>query len=248
MIELHDLHFSWPDNKPSLRGLSFRIAAGEKVALLGANGSGKSTLLKVLDALVFASHGHWVFEGRAVTAALSRDATWARAFRRRVGLVFQDPSAMFFNPTVHDEIAYGPRRLGQPDAEARAEHWAACLGLQGLAARVPHALSGGQKQKLALAAVLALEPELLLLDEPAAHLDSASTGWLIDELAAEPRTVVLCTHSLALAQAVAQRALVLGSQGQLVFDGPLKNLLAEKAVMEDAQLAVASRCGHRGVS
>lgn len=236
MVELEGAAFGWPDAAPVWSGVSLRIAPGEKLVLLGANGGGKSTLLQLLDALVFPSAGSYRYDGEAVTPARARRTDWARRFRREVGLLFQHPEAMLFNPTVRDEIGYGPRRLGLPDAEARIADWAARLRIDHLLDKPPFLLSGGEKQRLALACVLVMEPRLLLLDEPLAHLDPRTARWLLDWLAQSPATVVTSTHQLASAPQLGARALVLAG-GRLAYDGPLAGALADKALLVQADLA-----------
>lgn len=248
MIELDGVSFAWPgatgDAAPAFCGLDLRIAAGEKVVLLGANGCGKSTLLKLLDGLLAPTQGTYRYDGMPVTPARLRDRQRGRAFRAEVALLFQHPEAMLFNPTVFDEVAYTPRRLGLPDAEARARRWIGALGLQDLAALPPFDLSGGEKQKVALAAVLALEPRLLLLDEPSASLDPRTTGWLIDTLIDTPATVIVSTHNLSLAGELGERCLVLGENRRLIHDGPVAAALADLDLLERANLAHRHRHRH----
>jgi cobalt/nickel transport system ATP-binding protein len=247
MIELSDIRFAWPEAPPVLDGLSLRVREGEKLVLLGANGSGKSTLLKLLNGLVAPQAGTYRYCGEEIGPARLKEAAFARRFRSEVVLLFQHPEAMLFNPTVRDEVAYGPRRLGLPDAEARAERWLAALGLGALAERPPFALSGGQKQKVALAAILALEPRLLLLDEPVSSLDPRASGWLVDFLLDCGKTVVVSTHNLSMAAELGERALVLGEGGRLLHDGPLQAALRDRALLEAANLVHRHRHRHDGV-
>jgi len=225
MIELDEVELGWPDTPTVISGLSLKIAAGEKIALLGPNGCGKSTLLQMLAGLVFPQQGTYRYCGQVVTRTRLRKHGGAADFRRDVGLVFQHSEAMFFNATVHDEIAWGPRRLDWSDAETRAAHWAQELGLTALLEQPPHRLSGGEKQRLALACVLILEPKLLLLDEPTANLDPRTVGWLCDYLLSLGTTVILSTHNLGVAAEVTNRALVLDRGSGLLADGPSEHVL-----------------------
>jgi len=152
---------------------------------------------------------------------------------------------MLFNATVLDEIAWGPRRLGWPDTDARALRWARQLKLDALLDHPPHSLSGGEKQKLALACVLVLEPDLLLLDEPSANLDPASVGWLCDYLLDVKATVVMSTHSIGLAAELADRCIVLERDTGIVFDGALKQMLDDPGLLVRAGLAYRHRHRHR---
>lgn len=246
LLELDNACFAWPDELVCLNGISLAIQPGEKVVLLGANGGGKSTLLKLLNALVFPQQGKLRWEGVELDRSALRQRDLARDFRRRCALLFQHPEAMLFNPTVRDEIAYGPRQLGLSDIDARVERWATALKLTPLLDKPPFLLSGGQKQKLALACLLALDPDLLLLDEPAASLDPATVGWLIDTVLDSSRAVVVTTHNLSLAAELGERALVLGPSGKLLFDGPVEHALHDLALLEAANLTHQHRHRHGG--
>lgn len=241
-IELDQVSVGWPGETPALRDLTLRIDAGDKLVLLGANGCGKSTLLKLLDGLVFPARGSCRYEGVTLTPSQMRDRAWVRRFRQEVVLLFQQPDAMLFNATVLDEIAYGPRRLGLVDAEERARHWARELRLDALLDKAPFHLSGGEKQKVALAAVLVLEPRVLLLDEPTANLDPFTSGWLADHLLDTRATVVTSTHDLSLASELGERCLVISPQG--FHEGRVDDVLANLALLEGAGLAHRHRHRH----
>lgn len=246
MIELSGISHRY-NGTPALVGIDLTIAAGEKVVLLGANGTGKSTLLKILDGLIRPDEGIYRYKGEVIDLKRLKDAAMKRRFRAEVALLFQNPDAMLFNPTVYDEIAFGPRQLGLSDVDARVRHWARVMGLTPYLERLPFSLSGGEKQKLALAALLAVEPELLLLDEPAAALDPRSTGWLIDFLAALPCTVLTTTHNLSLAPELGSRALVLGEDHRLIHDGPIEPFLNDMDKLLAANLVHSHRHRHGGL-
>lgn len=235
MLELDRVTFGWSEDQPVIEELSLKIREGDRVVILGANGCGKSTLLKLMNGLATPHSGSIAYRGAAPAG---------RAFRAECALLFQHPEAMLFNPTVKDEIAYGPRQLGLPDAETRAARWAEALGLAGRLDTPPFLLSGGEKQKLALACLLAIEPKLLLLDEPSASLDPATVGWLIDTLLDAPATVVAATHNLSLAAELGSRCLVLGQRGRLLYDGPIEAALGNLALLEEARLAHRHRHRH----
>jgi cobalt/nickel transport system ATP-binding protein len=245
MIEVDAVSVVLPTGRKVLDDLSFRLAAGEKVVLLGANGSGKSTLLKLLNGLVDADSGEVRWQGQAISRQLLREREFARAFRSRNVLLFQHPEAMLFNATVADEIAYGVRRLEASDREARVKHYAAALGLGDFMSLPPFELSGGEKQKLALAALLVLQPDCLLLDEPTAHLDPRAMAWLVDWLLDAPQAALISTHNLSLAREFANRCLVLGPHGRLLYDGPLADALKDIDLMVAANLAHRHRHRHR---
>jgi len=230
---------------PVLRDVSFGLAAGEHAILLGANGSGKSTLLQVLDGLLPVRAGVLRYDGRELDAAALRDRDFRRRFRAEVGLLFQDPAAMLFHATVADEIAFGPRQHGRDDAEDRARRWAEAVGVAELWERTPAELSRGEQQRVALAAVLVNEPRLLLLDEPTSALDPRSTGWLVDFLTDHPAAVLTATHNLSLAVELGDRALVLGEDGALVYDGDALALRDDHDVLLRANLVHTHRHRHR---
>lgn len=236
MIELSGVNFGWPDSDLALNDISFNLAAGEKVVLLGANGSGKSTLLKLLNGLVLPSAGFYRYCGDEMTAARVRERDWVRRFRQEVVLLFQHPDAMLFNPSVRDEIAYGPRKLGWGDAEARVAYWAKELHLQSILDKPPFSLSGGEKQKVALAAVLALDPKVILLDEPAASLDPGTAGWLVDFLLDTEASVVASMHNLSMAAEFGKRCLIIGEDRRLAYDGPIEEALSDPVLLERANL------------
>ncbi|HVR51588.1 MAG TPA: ABC transporter ATP-binding protein [Pseudorhodoferax sp.] len=241
-IELEQVAVGWPGQPPAVDGLSLTIAPGDKLVLLGANGCGKSTLLKLLNGLVFASAGQCRYDGVELTPAKLRERGFARRFRQEVALLFQQPDAMLFNPTVLDEIAYGPRRLGLPDADERARAQAGALRLDALLDKPPFQLSGGEKQKVALAAVLVLQPRVLLLDEPTANLDPRTAGWLAEHLLDTTATVVTSTHDLALADELGDRCLVFGPGW--FHAAPVHAVLADLPLLESAGLAHRHRHRH----
>jgi cobalt/nickel transport system ATP-binding protein len=227
-----------------LSGVSLTLAPGERAVLLGANGTGKSTLLKILDGLIDPAAGTVRYDGRAVDRAALRDPQFHQRFRREVVLLFQNPDTMLFNPTVFDEVAFGPRQLGLDDVDSRVQHWAAALGVTALLDRAPFGLSGGEKQRVCLAALLVLEPKVLLLDEPTANMDPRSTGWLIDFLADLGQTTLVTTHNLSLAGELGDRCLVLGEDHRLVYDGRIQEFLGDHDRLAAANLVHRHRHRH----
>lgn len=236
------------DGRPVLRDLTFGVARGERVVLLGVNGCGKTTLLRLLDGLVDPAAGEVRFAGdRLDFRALSAPA-FRRRFRGSVALLFQNVDAMLFNPTVADEIAFGPRQLGLPDPDGRVERWAGVFDLRPLLGRAPFELSGGEKKRVALAALLAADPEVLLLDEPTANLDPAWGGRLVD-LLTERRdlTVVSATHNLTVAEELGGRSILLGrDRPGLLFDGETRALLRDPMLLVRSGLAHRHRHSHGG--
>jgi cobalt/nickel transport system ATP-binding protein len=224
-----------------LRDVSFSVEPGERVVLLGVNGCGKTTLLKLLDGLVFPSRGLITYAGEPLDARALEDAEFRRRFRSEVVLLFQNVDAMLFNPSVADEIAFGPRQLGLPDADARVQHWSRVFEVDGFLDRPPFELSGGEKKRVALASLFAIGPRVLLLDEATANLDPASSARLVDFLAGlEGVTTLISTHNLTVAEELGSRAILLapGRSGAL-YDGPTA------ALVRDERLLIESGLAHR---
>ena len=244
MIAIESLHHDF-DGAPTLVDVSFELAPGEKTVLLGSNGCGKSTLLKILSGLLEPKSGRYRYDGQDVDAAALKDRAFQTRFRRETVLLFQNPDAMLFNPTVRDEIAFGPRQFGLDDSEGRAERWAAELGLGALMDRSPVTLSTGQKRLVCLAALLVLDPRVLLLDEPTASLDPRSTGWLVDFLQDLELTTLVATHNLSLATELGERCLVLGEDHRLLHDGDVLALRDDHDVLRRANLVHVHRHRHR---
>ena len=224
-----------------LAGLSFAIAPRERVVLLGVNGCGKTTLLKLLDGLLPPTGGGLRYDGRALDGRALAEAAFRRRFRSEVGFLFQNVDAMLFNPTVADEIAFGPRQLGCKDVEARVERYAKLFGADAWLARPPFELSGGEKKRVALAALMAVEPKVLLLDEPTAGLDPAWSARLVDILDHhEELTVITSTHNLSVVAELGARVLLLPPRpGPILYDG------SPEGLADNEEMLIASGLAHR---
>jgi cobalt/nickel transport system ATP-binding protein len=232
----------------ALDSLTMPIAPGTRVALVGANGSGKSTLLRILDGLYYPTEGSARFCGDVMTEERFGDDAFAHAFRRRVGLVFQNPDVQLFSPTVFDEVAFGPLQLGGPKSEVRERVLATLdqLRLGHLKDRPPQRLSGGEKKRVALASVLVMDPEVLLLDEPTGGLDPRSQSQVIDLLAGwtgNGKSVISATHDLGLIEDIADRCCVL-DRGRLVADRTPSDVLRDQELLERTNLTHAHRHRH----
>jgi len=236
-------------NIPALNDFSMEIRAGERVALLGANGSGKSTLLRILAGLAFPTAGEICFENAPLRESAFADVNFSNGFRRRVQLVFQDSDVQLFNASVEEEVAFGPLQLGLSAHETRnrIESALAMLSITHLRARTPHRLSGGEKKRVAMASVVALDPAVYLLDEPTAALDPRTQSQIIDFLSDLPpeKTVILATHDLNLVPAVATRCLVL-EEGRLLVDATPEIVLRDDELLMRANLIHAHRHRHGG--
>lgn len=233
--------FSYPGSAPALAGVSLRVNAGERLALMGANGSGKSTLLKLIDGLLFAQAGSVSAFGELLTEEKLENGEFAEAFRSRVAFVFQDSELQLFCPTVLEEVMFGPLQMDMSHEEAalRAEDVLNMLGITHLQKRVPHKLSGGEKKKVAIAAALATNPSVLLLDEPTNNLDPRSQTWLMEtlnELSAAGKTIILSTQDLRLAAEFAARVVILSEEHVAVVDGPAAEVLGDRELLARVNL------------
>ncbi len=227
LIALRGLRFGYPRRAPIFTGLDLAIGQGERVGLVGANGSGKTTLLHVVMGLLRPSAG-----GVAVLGREARTEEDFRFARRKLGLLFQDSDDQLFCPTVAEDVAFGPLNLGADPEEAReiVSRTLDSLGLADYAGRVSHELSGGEKRLVALAAVLAMDPVALLLDEPGAGLDPRSSERLIALLAGIGKSQVICSHNMEFVRATCRRVVVLDA-GQVAGDGPTDEILGDADLM-----------------
>lgn len=197
-----------------LKDLSLELEAGQCLIVEGDNGAGKSTLFRVLNGLAFPQKGSYEFDGIVITDKYLEDNVNSKGFHKRVGYLFQNPDVMLFNNNVYDEIAFGPRQMGLSEEEI-AKITNDCLQLfmvEGLQEKAPYHLSGGQKKKVALASVMALNPEVLILDEPLAGLDRKSQAWFIEflkELKQAGKTIIIATHEDELKKQLGDKELVL---------------------------------------
>ncbi|GAA3505979.1 ABC transporter ATP-binding protein [Streptomyces prasinosporus] len=230
-LEVSGLAFAYPDGHQALFGVDFTIGRGERVALLGPNGAGKTTLVLHLNGIL--SGG----AGTVKVAGLEVGKRNMAEIRRRVGIVFQDPDDQLFMPTVREDVAFGPAAAGLkgPELEARVDRALERVGMAEFKDRPPHHLSFGQRRRVAVATVLAMEPEILVLDEPSSNLDPASRRELADILRSLDVTVLMVTHDLPYALELCPRALIL-SDGVIAADGPTAGLLADDGLMRAHRL------------
>lgn len=226
LVEVAGLEYRYPDGTPALRGIDFRIHHGEAVGLVGANGAGKSTLLLHLNGCLLAS------KGRVRVGDVPVTATTLVQVRRAVGTVFQDPNDQLFMPTVGEDVAFGPLNLGLPPDEVEQRLTSALTAVEALhlRQRPPYQLSGGEKRRAAIAAVLAMLPDILVLDEPSAGLDPHARRRLIGLLAGFTHTKIVASHDLDMILELCPRTIVL-HQGTVMADGPTQTLLADRELL-----------------
>ncbi len=230
LVSVQDLSFAYPDGTPALEGVTFTLHHGESVGLVGANGAGKSTLLLQLAGVLRPARGAVRVGDWPVTPETLPQV------RRSLGLVFQDPDDQLFMPTVEDDVAFGPANLGLPPDEVEHQVVGALehVGALHLRKRPSHRLSGGEKRAVAIAAVLAMSPSILVMDEPSSSLDPRARRQLMAQLRAFEHTKIVATHDLDLVLDVCARTIVL-ARGRVAADGPTAEVLADAALME--------RCG-----
>lgn len=230
-IDVIDLCFAYPDGTEALRGVTFRVGHGESVAIVGANGAGKSTLLLHLVGLNTPQSGSVSIGDVPVAVDTIADV------RRSVGMVFQDPDDQLFMPTVEEDVAFGPMNLGLP-ADKVAERVTDALervGATGLRDRPPYRLSGGEKRRVGIATVLAMCPNVLVMDEPTSNLDPRARRRLIELLAGFEHTKLIATHDLDMALDLCERTIVI-HEGRVRADGPTAEIFASDALLEECAL------------
>ena len=231
IVEVDNLRYRYPDGTPALNGMSFRIHHGESVAVVGANGAGKSTLLQHLNGYLTPAEG----QVRIGDFPLTKETL--REVRRTVGMVFQDPDDQLFMPTVFDDVAFGPMNLGLPaeDVERRVREALGDVDALHLKDRPPHHLSGGEKRAVAIATVLAMKPDILVMDEPNTGLDPRARRLLINQLMRFKHTKIIATHDLDLVLDICERTIVI-HDGQVTADGATEEIFADRELLERSHL------------
>ena len=226
VLQVQDLHYSYHDGHQALRGVSFEMCPGDKVALVGPNGAGKSTLMLHLNGILTGRGDVTVGDKR-----ISRDNL--PAIRAMVGLVFQNPDDQLFSPTVFEDVAFGPLHMGltKDEVEARVMSALQAVRMSGFRDRLSHHLSVGEKKRIAIATVLSMNPQILVLDEPSAGLDPRARRTLINLLCELPITMLVSTHDMKLVEELFPRTIVM-DEGMIVADGKTKEILADEKLLE----------------
>ncbi len=249
IVEVQDLTHTYTDGTTAVSGISFRIHHGESVAVVGANGAGKSTLLLHLNGYLTPQKG----AVRIGDFPLTKDTL--RDIRRTVGMIFQDPDDQLFMPTVAEDVAFGPLNLGLPpeEVELRVQHALERVGISHLRERPPYKLSGGEKRSVSIATVLAMSPDILVMDEPTANLDPRARRMLIELLAGFQHTKIIATHDLDMVLDLCPRTIVL-KEGRLMADGPTDALFNNQDLLDACHLEKPLRmqacpvCGSRNLA
>lgn len=236
ILRTENISYSYFETIPALDNVSLSVQAGEKLAIIGSNGSGKSTLLHIMNGLTFPRSGNVYLEEQPVTEKRLKDATFLKFFRQRVGYLFQDPDVQLFCPTVFDELLFGPVQLGLSSEESaeRAMETMAMLHLENLKNRPSYMLSGGEKKRVALGAVLTMNPAVLLLDEPGNGLDPRSYSFLVELVIAlneSGKTIVVATHDLSLIGELGCRVAVLSEQHTLEKIGSVEEIIGDEQLL-----------------
>jgi cobalt/nickel transport system ATP-binding protein len=231
IIDIRSLAYTYPDGRQALWDISLQVQPGEKVALLGANGAGKSTLLLHLNGILTG-------RGQVRIAGLEPERHNLQRVRAMVGMVFQHPDDQLFTPTVFEDVAYGPtyQGLGRAAVAGRVAEALAAVHMEDASGRNPWHLSGGEKKRIAIASVLSMQPQILVLDEPTAGLDPRACRELTGLLQELPQTQLIATHDLGLARALAGRAVIL-KRGRIAADGPTAEILSNQALLLANDLA-----------
>ena len=227
IVKVDDLHFAYPDEHVALRGVSFNLCVGEKVALVGPNGAGKSTLMLQLNGILDGRGGIEIGGMR-----LSRDNL--PVIRSMVGLVFQNPDDQLFSPTVFEDVAFGPLHMGLPEEEvfARVDAALEAVRMSSYRDRLSHHLSVGEKKRIAIATVLSMKPKILILDEPSAGLDPRARRTLINLLRDLPITMLISTHDMRMVQELLPRTIVM-DDGRIVADGMTQEILEDETFLNE---------------
>jgi cobalt/nickel transport system ATP-binding protein len=250
VFNVEQVCFSYDKSQIALDQVNLNIRTADCAVILGANGSGKSTLLKLLDGLYFPQSGAIRAFGSLLSEQAFQNDEFNYAFRRKVGLVFQDSDVQLFSPSVLDEVAFAPLQLGlsRQEVNQRVDEALHALNIEKLRERAPHRLSGGEKRKVAIASVLSLRPQVWLLDEPTAGLDPRSQSWLVDFILEQHRdgkTVIVATHDLSIVEHIATWVYVFNEEHRLAASGSPEDILHDHALLHACNLAHTHLPPHR---
>ncbi|MGG7098578.1 energy-coupling factor ABC transporter ATP-binding protein [Clostridium sardiniense] len=236
MIKLENVYFSYKD-KIALRDINIEIKEGESVALIGPNGCGKSTLLKILNGILNLEEGKYIFDDDDITEKKLNDTTFSKSFHKRIGFIFQNSNAQLFCSTVYDEVAFGPRQMGlrEEQVQSRVNDCLELLNIKDLKEREPYNLSGGEKKRVAIASVLSLNPEILVLDEPLNEIDPKGKKFireLLIKLNESGKTIICSTHEFGYIKGVFKRGIVFSEDNHIIKDDDFEKILEDIDFLE----------------
>jgi cobalt/nickel transport system ATP-binding protein len=240
VFKLDKINFAYSENEPVIKDISLEISQGERLSILGANGCGKSTLLKILSGLIFPQSGTLTAFGDRIEQKSFNDKL-SKSFHRKVGFIFQDSDVQLFCTTVYEELAFGPLQLGLfPDeVRSRIKEISRMLEIDQLLEKTPFKLSGGEKKKVAIASVLILNPDVLILDEPTNSLDPRSQSWLLrllHTLSGAGKTLIFATHNLNLVPEISDRAVLFNEDHTIAADMQVTELLKNSELLKKVNL------------
>lgn len=235
MLELQNVCFNYKE-AAALNNINLKVEKGEALAVIGANGSGKSTFLKLLNGIIFPQKGIYLFDNIEINQDKMQDNQLARRFHKKIGFVFQNPDVQLFCTSVYEEVAFGPVQMGfsEEQIKERTEDCLALLHISHLRNRVPYHLSGGEKKKVAIASVLATNPDVLVLDEPMNGLDPKTKRFLRDfmkELSACGKTILCATHDFEYVEGLFSRAVVFSEDHTIVMDGSYQQIINDRELL-----------------
>lgn len=236
MIKLENVYFSYKD-KIALRDINIEIKEGESVALIGPNGCGKSTLLKILNGILNPEEGKYIFDDDDITEKKLNDTAFSKSFHKRIGFIFQNSNAQLFCSTVYDEVAFGPRQmaLSEKKVQSRVNDCLELLNIKDLKDREPYNLSGGEKKRVAIASVLSLNPEVLVLDEPLNEIDPKGKKFireLLIKLNESGKTIICSTHEFGYVKGVFKRGIVFSEDNHIIRDDDFEKIFEDIEFLE----------------
>ncbi|MBN1914032.1 MAG: ABC transporter ATP-binding protein [Candidatus Omnitrophica bacterium] len=250
VFRLEDVYFSYLGRYPALCGISLDIKRGEKISVIGANGCGKSSLLHILDGLIFPDSGKISLCSKELKEDAFEDMAFSSDFRKKVGFVFQNSEVQLFCPTVKEDIVFGPLQMGKVKTEIkrRLDELAFVLNIEELLERSPHQLSIGEKRKVAIASVLIIDPEVIIMDEPTAGLDPLTTRHIIDlltEASRSGKTIITATHDLHIVEEISDTVYVVSREKKIVGSGSPERILADTQLLKENNLVHIHSHKHR---
>jgi len=250
MIEISNVYYSY-SGLNALNNINLHIEKGEAVALMGPNGSGKSTLLKLINGIISPDSGVYKFNNEKITHKKLQDNKFAKLLHQKIGFVFQNSDTQLFCSDVYDEIAFGPRQMGinETDVDKRVNDCLDLLNIQDFRNRTPYHLSGGEKRKVAIACIMSLNPEILVLDEPMNGLDPRTQRWLVEflvKLNKAGKTLITSTHNLELVQEISSRSILFDETHTIAADMPTEKLLENIDLLKKVNLVDKYYHSHEG--